>query len=113
MWQTRHTHDTPAAPEHVFALWADVENWPAWDASLVATSLDRPFVAGAAGTLHPRGMPEPIAFVITAVDEGAGFADETRLEQVAPVHGPTVTIDASILASRLRIAPLRKLLATP
>jgi Polyketide cyclase / dehydrase and lipid transport len=83
MWQTQHTHDTPAAPGHVFALWADVENWPAWDASLIATTLDGAFVAGTAGTLHPQGMPEPIAFVITAVDEGAGFADETRLGPLA------------------------------
>ena len=79
MWHTEHTHDTPASPEAVFALWADVEGWPAWDASLVATTLDGPFAAGTAGTLHPQGMPEPIAFVITAVDDGAGFADETQL----------------------------------
>jgi hypothetical protein len=79
MWHTEHTHDTPASPEAVFALWADVEGWPAWDASLVATTLDGPFAAGTAGTLHPQGMPEPIAFTITAVDDGAGFADETRL----------------------------------
>ncbi len=79
MWNTEHTHDTPASPEAVFALWADVEGWPAWDASLVATTLDGPFAAGSTGTLHPQGMPEPIAFTITAVEEGTGFADETRL----------------------------------
>ena len=79
MWHTEHTHDTPASPEAVFALWADVEGWPAWDASLVATTLAGPFTAGTTGTLHPQGMPEPIAFTITAVEEGRGFADETRL----------------------------------
>ncbi len=79
MWHTEHTHDTPASPEAVFALWADVEGWPAWDASLVATTLAGSFTAGATGTLHPQGMPEPIAFTITAVEEGRGFADETRL----------------------------------
>lgn len=83
MWQTEHTHDTPAAPEDVFALWADVESWPTWDASLIATTLDGPFAAGTAGTLHPQGMPEPIAFLITAVEDGAGFADETRLGPLA------------------------------
>jgi hypothetical protein len=92
MWHTEHTHDTPASPEAVFALWADVPSWPAWDASLVATTLDGPFAAGTAGTLHPQGMPEPIAFTITAVEEGRGFADETRL-------GPLV------LRFRHRIAP--------
>ena len=83
MWQTEHTHDTPAAPEDIFALWADVESWPTWDASLVATTLDGPFATGTAGTLHPQGMPEPIAFLITAVEEGTGFADETRLGPLA------------------------------
>jgi len=79
MWKTEHTHESSVAPEAVFALWADVEGWPSWDASLVATTLDGPFVAGTTGTLHPLGMPEPIAFTLTAVEDGAGFADETRL----------------------------------
>jgi Polyketide cyclase / dehydrase and lipid transport len=79
MWKTEHTHLTDAAPEAVFALWADVEGWPDWDASLIATTLDGPFAAGTTGTLHPQGMPEPIAFELTQVEPGAGFADETRL----------------------------------
>lgn len=79
MWRTEHTHDSDAAPEAVFALWADVENWPAWDASLIAATLEGPFAAGTTGTLHPQGLPEPIAFALTAVEPGAGFADETRL----------------------------------
>jgi hypothetical protein len=79
MWTTEHTHDSTAAPQAVFALWADVQGWPAWDASLVAATLDGPFAAGTTGTLHPQGMPEPIAFDITALEPGAGFADETRL----------------------------------
>jgi hypothetical protein len=83
MWQTEHTHETPASADAIFALWADVEGWPAWDASLVATTLAGPFAAGTPGTLHPQGMPEPIAFVITAVEEGTGFADETHL---GPLH---------------------------
>jgi Polyketide cyclase / dehydrase and lipid transport len=79
MWKTEHTHDSDAAPEAIFALWTDVAGWPAWDSSLVATTLDGPFAAGTTGTLHPQGMPEPIAFRLTAVEPGAGFADETRL----------------------------------
>jgi hypothetical protein len=82
MWKTEHTHDSDAAPEAVFALWADVEAWPAWDASLIATTLDGPFAAGTTGTLHPQGVPEPIAFRLTAVEPGVAFADETRLGPV-------------------------------
>ena len=59
------------------------EGWPSWDGSLIATTLDGPFAAGTTGTLHPQGMPEPIAFRLTAVEPGAGFADETRLGPLA------------------------------
>jgi len=79
MWKTEHAHESSAAPEAVFALWADVEGWPSWDASLIATTLAGPFAAGTTGTLHPQGMPEPIAFTVTAVEAGAGFSDETWL----------------------------------
>jgi hypothetical protein len=79
MWKTEHTHESAAGPEAIFSLWADVEGWPSWDASLIATTLDGPFAAGTRGTLHPQGMPEPIAFTLTAVADGAGFSDETRL----------------------------------
>jgi hypothetical protein len=83
MWKTEHVHETDASPESIFAMWADVEGWPRWDASLVATTVAGPFAAGTTGTLHPQGMPEPISFVITAVDEGRGFADETLLGPLA------------------------------
>jgi hypothetical protein len=83
LWSTEHAHETDAAPAAVFALWADVEGWPEWDASLIATTLAGPFAAGSTGTLHPEGMPEPIAFTLTSVDDGAGFADETRLGPLA------------------------------
>jgi len=83
IWETEHALDTDASPEAVFATWADVEGWPGWDASLIATTLDGPFAAGTTGTLHPEGMPEPVAFTITAVEDGAGFADETRLGPLA------------------------------
>jgi Polyketide cyclase / dehydrase and lipid transport len=83
MWRTEHTHDSAAAPQAVYALWADVEAWPAWDASLIAATLSGPFAAGTTGTLHPAGMPEAIAFALTAVEPGAGFADETRLGPLA------------------------------
>ena len=83
MWQMEHEHPTTAAPEVIFGLWADVHGWPSWDTSLIATTLDGAFEAGAAGTLHPEGAPESLPFVVTSVDPGRGFSDETHL-------GPTV-----------------------
>jgi Polyketide cyclase / dehydrase and lipid transport len=83
MWSFEGEHTTSALPEDVFAVWADVANWPTWDASLAATTLDGAFAAGTHGTLHPEGAPEPLAFQITSVDEGVGFADETHLGPTA------------------------------
>jgi hypothetical protein len=86
MWQTQHTHDTPAAPEHVLALWADVENWPAWDASLIATTLDGPTGPGSrivvtieaegpdADTIDPAvasDLPESVAALAAAAEARA------------------------------------------
>ena len=83
MWHTEHRQHTTAAPEAIFGLWADVPSWPSWDGSLIATTLDGVFQAGAAGTLHPVGAPQPLPFTITSVDPGRGFSDETHL-------GPTL-----------------------
>jgi hypothetical protein len=80
-WTTEH--QTTAAAESVFALWADVLGWPAWDASLIATTADDPFEAGTTGTLHPEGIPQPLPFTITAVEDGRGFIDETWLGELA------------------------------
>jgi Polyketide cyclase / dehydrase and lipid transport len=82
-WTTEYEHETTAPAESVFALWADVLGWPEWDASLIATTVDGPFAAGTTGTLHPEGLPEPLPFTITAVEDGRGFADETRLGELA------------------------------
>ena len=101
MWTTEHEHITGASPADIFALWRDVEGWPAWDGSLIVTSLDGPFAAGSTGTLHPVGMPEPIAFTVTEVEDGQGFADETRL-------GPLVLrdLEVGLFEARDRVALL-------
>ncbi len=77
MWSIEHEHVTSASPDRVFDLWANVAGWPAWDGSLIATTLDGPFAAGSRGILHPHGAPEPLPFTITSVEPGRGFADET------------------------------------
>ena len=97
MWSLEQSVVTPAPAAAVFALWADVPSWPSWDTSLIATTFDGPFAAGSAGTLHPEGAPGPLPFVITAVDPGAGFTDETPFGEVLlrfvhraePVEGGT------------------------
>lgn len=42
----------------VFALYADVGNWPAWDPDLKASSLKGAFVSGAVGEVKPHSGPK-------------------------------------------------------
>jgi uncharacterized protein YndB with AHSA1/START domain len=42
----------------VFALYADVGNWPQWDPDLKASSLKGAFVSGAVGEIKPHSGPK-------------------------------------------------------
>jgi hypothetical protein len=46
-----------AAPEVVFALYADVSGWAGWDPDVRSASIDGPFVTGAVGSLTPMKGP--------------------------------------------------------
>ncbi len=81
MWSFEHTVvATGASREQVWAVWADLENWPAWDAGLEWCRPDRPGPpgVGATYTLKPRGGPE-VQATFTRVEAGRGFTDVTRL----------------------------------
>jgi hypothetical protein len=77
-YEFEHTETTSAAPEAVWALWADVGRWTEWDTSLVSVTLDGPFVAGGKGTMVIEGQP-PIGYELTEVIEGRGFTDVTEI----------------------------------
>jgi hypothetical protein len=48
-----------AAPaSNVFALYADVPNWPRWDTDVKSATLNGAFVSGATGVVHPNGGPK-------------------------------------------------------
>jgi hypothetical protein len=49
-----HTLKTVAAPERIWEIWTDVENWAQWDTELISADLDGAFVLGAIGRLKPK-----------------------------------------------------------
>jgi hypothetical protein len=77
-YEYEHSVRTTATPAAIYALWADVPNWPAWDTSVTAVDIDGPFVEGATGTMHLAGGP-PVSFRLTAVAPRVGFVDETEI----------------------------------
>ena len=76
MWTTEHTVETPASADAVYALYADVAGWPAWDESVDLAELDGPFAAGTTGRLRPAGL-ETLPFTLVWAEVGRGFTDET------------------------------------
>lgn len=67
-----------APAEKVFALYAGVSSWPAWDPDVKFASIDGAFASGATGTLHPsKGPKANISF--TEVVLNRSFTVESKL----------------------------------
>ncbi|MEU5764645.1 SRPBCC family protein [Streptomyces asoensis] len=77
MWEYEHSIETGAAPEAVWRLWADAENWGSWNAEIAKTEIDGPFATGSRITMTPPG-DDPIELRIAEVTEGERFVDEAR-----------------------------------
>ncbi|MFE9562239.1 polyketide cyclase [Streptomyces sp. NPDC006487] len=77
MWEYEHGIETTAAPEAIWALWADVENWGTWNADIEKIELRGPFAAGAEITMTPAGQ-DPVELLVAEAAEGEMFTDEAR-----------------------------------
>lgn len=77
MWEYEHGIETTAAPEAIWALWADVENWGAWNADIEKIELRGPFATGAEITMTPAGQ-DPVELLVAEAVEGELFVDEAR-----------------------------------
>lgn len=51
MWKTEHAEVTPASPQAVWSVIADVDRWPTWNPGYQAAHLDGPAAAGTRGTV--------------------------------------------------------------
>lgn len=92
MWEHQHSIETAATPEAVWRLWADVDNWAAWNAEIEKIEIDGPFAVGSQITMTPPG-DEPVLLRIAEAVEGELFVDEARF-------------DALVLRTTHRIEPL-------
>ncbi|MEU5540722.1 SRPBCC family protein [Streptomyces sp. NPDC020362] len=77
MWRHEYTGETAAAPEAVWEVLRDLDNWAQWDTSMESVSLLGPFEVGSRVSMTPTGQ-EPIISVITAIEENVRYADETE-----------------------------------
>ena len=79
MWSSEATTEIEAAPECIWALFADVAGWPTWNAGVTRMELDGPFATGSAFIMWLPGG-QTIRSVLTAVEKDRGFTDETLLD---------------------------------
>lgn len=77
MWTYEHSIETDAAPEAIWALWADVENWGVWNGDVGSIQINGPFAAGTDFVMTPAGQ-DPVHLVIAEAVPGEGFVDEAR-----------------------------------
>ncbi|MFD7909138.1 SRPBCC family protein [Streptomyces sp. NPDC059752] len=75
MWEYEHGIETAATAEAIWRLWADVENWGAWNAGVQKIEIDGPFAVGTQITMTPPGE-DPIPLRIAEAVEGERFVDE-------------------------------------
>ncbi|MET4619836.1 hypothetical protein ABIE18_001272 [Arthrobacter sp. 2762] len=81
MWDYEHSIETTAAPEALWRLWADVENWGSWNAEIERVEIDGPFAEGSQILMMPPG-DEPIQLRIAEVVDGELFVDEARFDEL-------------------------------
>jgi len=85
-WTIEHSIDANARPETVWAFFRDVGGWQTWNAGVVSSELDGPFVTGAWFTMTPAGG-DPLRSQLLDVRENECFVDETEVgELVVIVH---------------------------
>jgi hypothetical protein len=78
MWVAQHSIETTAAPEDVWRQWANVEEWPAWNADIERIELQGPFATGSMIVMTPVDS-EAIELRIAEAREPYIFVDEAEL----------------------------------
>jgi hypothetical protein len=105
MFTWSHTVTSPATPEQVWPLYAEVDRWLEWDSGLVGVTLDGPFAVGSRGTLQVEGQP-PLTWELTEVEPQALFTDVTEIPGVATltfVHRLDPTPQGCAITHEVRI----------
>lgn len=67
-----------ASADTIFALYADVSNWPTWDPDAKAAAIEGAFVSGAKGVITPNGGPKSTIY-FTEVIRNRSFTVDCKL----------------------------------
>jgi hypothetical protein len=81
MWWTEESIETTATAEAIWRLWADVSQWPTWNADIERITLSGPFATGGRISMTPIGQ-EPVELRIEEAIEPELFIDVAELGDV-------------------------------
>ena len=94
MWTHEASIETSATPRRIWALFADVPNWPRWNAGIGRITLHGEFAPGARFDMQLPGDGPCLSSVLAEVEPGSHFTDETV------VDGACVRVRHQIVAVR-------------
>jgi uncharacterized protein YndB with AHSA1/START domain len=106
MWTHEYAVETELAPEAVWAVLRDLDQWPRWDTSMEQVTVRGPFAVGSQVAMTPQGQ-DPIVSTIVAITEPEYYADRTDLGPVTLEFSHTLTrldTGGTRIAHRLEIA---------
>lgn len=100
--QIDSTTTIAASAETIFALYADVAQWPTWDPDAKAASINGPFVSGATGTITPNGAPKS-NITFSEVTRNRSFTADCKLPlcKMSFEHELKETADGTITTHRV------------
>ncbi|MFB0615767.1 polyketide cyclase [Streptomyces sp. AGS-58] len=81
MWTYEHSIETDAAPEAIWRLWADVENWGVWNADIASVRINGPFAAGTEIVMAPADQ-DPVHLIVAEATVNEMFVDEARFGEL-------------------------------
>lgn len=99
LMQVEHRIKVAAAPESIFHIYQDVENWHTWDPDTKRATLQGPFAVGSRGRLTPtKGNTVPM--LLTKVVHDRCFTVESKIplfrmvfeHELMPLHGMTEVV---------------------
>lgn len=76
MWSREGETVTDVAPDRVWRIWTDADNWPRFDDKMEFVKLS-PFAEGTTGTIKMKKQPRPSPLTISQFDD-AGRTFEIR-----------------------------------
>ena len=86
MWTHEATIETSAPPPCVWALFADIARWTAWNAGIERIDIHGPFATGTTFTMQPPGQA-PLTSTLVEVTPNERFVDETVVDATRVVVG--------------------------